>query len=101
MEDDDGDDRMAGFGSSPPDAAVVDPNRVYSFRLLGRFAEEVASRIRQYKDELLVACVRFLLGLPVQLSAKPVLLPALHVCEMCHCSALGCPGLRLACTRHR
>ena len=72
---DDDDDATEVTARLPP---APDANRVYCFRLLGRFAEEVAARIRQYKDELLVACVRFLLGLPVQLSAKHVLTPALH-----------------------
>lgn len=39
---------------------------------------QVASRIRQYKEELLVCCVKFLLALPVRLSTPEVVSPALH-----------------------
>ncbi len=83
-------------------ADAVDANRVYCFRLVSKFAEEVSvsarvcvcggiwrgcelvvlrcqvsSRVRQYKDELLMACIRFLLGLPVELSGKQILGPSL------------------------
>jgi hypothetical protein len=51
---------------------------VYCRQLVARFASEVASRIRQYKEELLVCCVKFLLSLPVGVSGPAVVAPALN-----------------------
>ena len=41
-------------------------------------AAQVVSRLRQYKEELLVSCVKFILALPVQLSSPQVASLALH-----------------------
>jgi hypothetical protein len=48
-----------------------------SLTLLRKFIIEVSHRLRQYKNELLAACVRLVLSVPRELIDVPVLVPSL------------------------
>uniref|UniRef100_A0A4W3HU56 DNA-dependent protein kinase catalytic subunit n=1 Tax=Callorhinchus milii TaxID=7868 RepID=A0A4W3HU56_CALMI len=58
----------------------TDPEKCACFALFGKFGKEVTIRMKQYKDELLVSCLNFVLSLPhdiIELDIKAYI-PALQ-----------------------
>ena len=53
-----------------------------AFQLLSKFTGEVVVRLKQYKDDLLAACLTFLLSLPHQVVSAQIhnLIQPLQVC---------------------
>jgi hypothetical protein len=74
--DDDG-AAAAGGDSAASVAARNWPVDRTSLTLLRKFIIEVSHRLRQYKNELLAACVRLVLSVPRELIDVPVLVPSL------------------------
>jgi hypothetical protein len=77
--DDEEDGRGARNGDErgKSDATAAQRQDVVSLTLLSKFVREVASRLRQFKNELLSACVRLVLAVPRALVDVPLLVPAL------------------------
>ncbi|XP_030635503.1 DNA-dependent protein kinase catalytic subunit [Chanos chanos] len=60
--------------------ATVDPQKSACFALVSKFGKEVSVRIKQYKDELLAACLTFILSLHPDIVALDIkaYIPALQ-----------------------
>lgn len=69
-----GSDRARGTAGAEQRQYALDS---VSLALLSKFVREVAARLRQFKNELLAACVRMVLAVPRALVDVPLLVPAL------------------------
>jgi hypothetical protein len=73
--DSEGDEAAAAAAAND----VVASDDRASLALFGKFVREVTHRLRQYKNELLAACVRLVLSVPRALVDVPLLVPALDI----------------------